>query len=267
MFRFSLFTKTVFTLLAITTVLTGATQQLIAAEDTPMQEYYELRIYRSPDAAKRQIVSDYVEQALLPALTRQGIDRVGVFTRTDDDTDLALYMLIPFKTLAAFSELNQKLAADAAYAKAAADYFATAMADAPYSRIESKFMKAFAGMPVIEQPEYSLNKQPRLFELRTYESHNADKARLKVEMFNEGEIDIMRAVKLAPLFYGETLIGSDVPNLTYMLTAPDMKAHDEHWNGFRTHPDWLVMKGLDKYKDTVSKINRWYLAPTAYSQL
>jgi hypothetical protein len=106
-----------------------------------------------------------------------------------------------------------------------------------------------------------------LFELRTYESHNADKARLKVEMFNEGEIDIMRDVKLAPLFYGETLIGSDVPNLTYMLTAPDMNAHDEHWAGFRTHPDWLVMKALDKYKDTVSKINRWYLAPTAYSQL
>jgi hypothetical protein len=103
--------------------------------------------------------------------------------------------------------------------------------------------------------------------LRTYESHNADKAQLKVAMFNDGEIDIMRDVQLAPLFYGETLIGSDVPNLTYMLTAPDVKAHDEHWNGFRTHPDWLKMKVLDKYKDTVSKINRWYLAPTEYSQL
>lgn len=265
--RCSLFTKTVFASLAITMALTGATQQLNAAEETPMQEYYELRVYRSPDVAKRQTVSDYVEHALLPALTRQGIDRVGVFTRTDDDTDFGLYMLIPFKTLAAFSELNPKLAADTAYAEAAADYFATAMADAPYTRIDSKFMKAFAGMPVIEQPEYSVKKEPRLFELRTYESHNADKARLKVAMFNDGEIDIMRDVKLAPLFYGETLIGSDVPNLTYMLTAPDMPAHDEHWNGFRTHPDWLAMKGLDKYKDTVSKINRWYLAPTAFSQL
>lgn len=264
--RYSLFTKTVFASLAMAMLLSGTIRQLKAAEDTPMQEYYELRVYRSPNAEKRQVVSDYVERALLPALMRQGIDRVGVFTRTDDDADFALYMLIPFKTLTAFSELNQKLATDTEYAKAAADYFAIAMADAPYSRIESKFMKAFAGMPVMEQPEYSVKKEPRLFELRTYESHNADKARLKVAMFNDGEIDIMRGVKLA-LFYGETLIGNDVPNLTYMLTAPDMKAHDEHWNGFRTHPDWLVMKGLDKYKDTVSKINRWYLVPTAYSQL
>ncbi len=253
--------------LALSTLIAGVAEHPAAAEETPMQEYYELRIYRTPDAAKRQIVSDYVEHALLPALTRQGIDRVGVFTRTDDDTDFALYLLIPYKTLAAFSELNGKLAADTAYAEAAKNYFAIPLDQPVFTRIESKFMKAFVGMPVIEQPEYSVNKQPRLFELRTYESHNADKARLKVAMFNDGEIDIMRDVKLAPLFYGETLIGSDVPNLTYMLTAPDMKAHDEHWNGFRTHPEWLKMKVLDKYKDTVSKINRWYLAPTEYSQL
>ena len=77
----------------------------------------------------------------------------------------------------------------------------------------------------------------------------------------------MRDVKLAPLFYGETLIGNDVPNRTYMLTAPNMEAHDAHWNGFRTHPKWQVMKKIERYKNTVSKINRWYLAPTDYSQL
>lgn len=265
--RISHLLKTLLTSLALSSLLIGVTERLQAAEETPMQEYYELRIYRIYDAAKRQTVSDYVKQALLPALSRQGIDRVGVFTRMDDDSDFALYMLLPFKTLAAFSELNVKLAADKAYAQAAHEYFAIPKDDPPYTRIESKFMKAFAGMPVIEQPEYSVNKQPRLFELRTYESHNADKARLKVAMFNDGEIDIMRDVKLAPLFYGETLIGSDVPNLTYILTAPDMKSHDEHWAGFRTHPDWLKMKELDKYKDTVSKIDRWFLAPTDYSQL
>lgn len=265
--RFSPISRLVLASLALLFSLVGIPQCLTAAEDSPMQEYYELRIYRTPDAAKRQTVSDYVAQALLPALTRQGIDRVGVFTRTDDDTDFALYMLIPFKTLDAFAELNGKLAADTTYADAAQSYFAIPKDDAAYSRIESKFMKAFSGMPVIEQPEYSVKRQPRLFELRTYESHNADKARLKVAMFNDGEIDIMRDVKLAPLFYGETLIGDDVPNLTYILTAPDRKSHDEHWDGFRKHPDWLVMKELEKYKDTVSKINRWYLAPTDYSQL
>ena len=225
--------------------------QLDAAEDKPMQEYYELRVYRTPDAAEQQVVSDYLENALLPALTRQAIDRVGVFTRTDDDTDFALYMLIPFKTLAAFSELNATLAADTVYNQAARDYFAIPKDAAPYARVESKLMKAFAGMPVMEIPEYSAKRQPRLFELRTYESHNANMGRLKVEMFNEGEIDIMRDVELAPLFYGETLIGDDVPNLTYMLTAPNREAHDEHWNGFRTHPDWQRMKVMEKYKDTV----------------
>ena len=120
--RNSLPLNALLTFLAISSLFFGVADHRCAAEEPPMQEYYELRIYRTPDAAKRQAVSDYVEQALLPALARQGIDRVGVFTRTDDDTDFALYMLIPYKTLGAFSELNGKLAADTAYAEAARKY-------------------------------------------------------------------------------------------------------------------------------------------------
>ncbi len=238
-----------------------------AAEETPRQEYYELRVYRTVNAEKRNIVSDYLEHALVPALNRQAIDRVGVFTRLDDEADFAIYVLIPYPTVEAFADLNAKLAADPEYGQRAAAFFARPLNDPAYTRINSKFMKAFSGMPVIELSEQTVAKQSRLFELRTYESHNADKARLKVAMFNDGEIQIMRDCKMAPVFYGETLIGDDVPNLTYLLSAPDMAAHDEHWAAFRTHPDWLRMKVMEKYVDTVSKIDKWYLVPTAYSQL
>ena len=68
--------------------------------------------------------------------------------------------------------------------------------------------------------------------LRIHESHNKDKARRKVAMFNDGEINIMREVKLAPVFYGETLISNDVPNLTYMLSGADLETHQS-----RTPPE------------------------------
>ena len=86
-------------------------------------------------------------------------------------------------------------------------------------------------------------------------------------MFNSGEIQIMRDVGLAPVFYGEVLIGDDVPNLMYMTSASDQKAHDEHWAAFRTHPDWLSMKTDAKYKDTVSKNTKLFLVPAPYSQI
>ena len=44
------------------------------------QEYYEWRAYRTASAEKKATVSDYIKKALIPALERIGIDRIGVFT-------------------------------------------------------------------------------------------------------------------------------------------------------------------------------------------
>jgi hypothetical protein len=252
-------------LLAAAAALTLATTSATAAP--PAQEYYEIRTYRCQTAENQEVVVDFVENALLPALNRQKIDRVGIFTPIGEKADHSVYVLIPYPTLAALGGLNAALAADATYSKDAAEYFAIEKKAAPYSRIESRLMKAFAGMPVIEQPTYSQEKKPRLFELRTYESHNAHMAQLKVEMFNKGEIDIMREVGLGPVFFGETLISNDVPNLTYMLSAENEDAHKNHWKGFGPHPEWQKLKKMERYKGTVSKIISTMLVPTEGSQL
>ena len=122
-------------------------------------------------------------------------------------------------------------------------------------------------MPVIEVPAVSAEKKPRVFELRLYQSHTEDHARRKVKMFNDGEIQIMRDTELAPVFFGETLIGPTVPNLIYMLSAPDKDSHKKHFDAFKAHPEWKRIKVLEEYKDTVSKIQSWFLKPTSYSQL
>ncbi|MBP85692.1 MAG: NIPSNAP family containing protein [Planctomycetaceae bacterium] len=250
------------------TVALGTGTQLASANDEKVaQEYYELRTYQIPSSEKQAVVHDYLESALIPALRRQRIDRVGVFTQLDKPADVSIFVLIPYPTLDAVGNRNAQLESDKAYQQAAAKLFSLPKSDPAYTRINSRFMKAFSGMPVIELPETTAAKQPRIFELRTYESHNEEKAALKVDMFNAGEIDIMRDVKMAPVFYGEMLIGDDVPNLTYMLSATDMDAHEEHWKGFLSHPEWDRMNKLAKYKDTVSKITKWYLQPTPYSHI
>ena len=231
------------------------------------QEFYELRAYRLKDATKQRIVINYLEKGLVPALKRMGVDRVGVFTLLDKADDLSIFMIIPYPTLEAFAALHPRLEADGAYRKAAAEYYARPKNDPVYTRIESWFMKAFAGMPVIELPEQSKSKMPRIFELRVYESHSEDTARRKVEMFNSGEIQIMRDVALGPVLFGEMLIGDNVPNLTYMLSASDMESHRAHWKAFSAHPEWNRIKVLPQYKGTVSKITNYFLAPASFSQI
>lgn len=244
---------------------TALTLPAAAAPAAEIRECYELRTYRAKNARRLSQVDDYLSRALLPALKRMGLSRIGGF-RPVDESDHSLTVLIPYRNADDLILFNDRLAADAAYQKAAADYFSAPLKDPVVVRIENRLMRAFAGMPVLEVPQ-TKQKSARVFELRIYESHTEHAARLKVEMFNEGEIDIMKDVGLAPVFYGETLVSQDVPNLTYMLSAENAKVHKEHFGAFLRHPDWKRMSGMEKYKGTVSKITSVMLKPTPWSEI
>ena len=108
----------------------------------------------------------------------------------------------------------------------------------------------------------------RIFELRVYESHSLKAAKKKIAMFNEGdEIAIFRKTGLQPVFFGETLFGPAMPNLTYMLVFDSMETRNKHWDQFRTDPDWLTLREVPIYKDTVSNITDIILQPTSFSQV
>jgi hypothetical protein len=142
-------------------------------------------------------------------------------------------------------------------------------ADPPYVRVESSLLVAFDGMPKLEVPKQTAEKKPRLFELRTYESHSKKANQKKIEMFNVGEIALFRRAGLAPVFFGETLVGAKMPNLTYLLVFDDMPAHDANWKTFGGDPDWKKLSTTPGYTDPeiVSNINNVFLRPAPYSQI
>lgn len=231
------------------------------------REYYELRAYRLADANQHEALDKYLRDAAIPALNRAGIKTVGAFTEMEPKENPALYLLIPYASLEAFGAASALFAKDEELRKAAGEYIQTPKNSPAFKRIDSWFLHAFTGMPKIELPAYSKEKKDRIFELRTYESYSEEKALRKIEMFNDGEIDIMREVGLAPVFYGQALVGSNLPHLTYMLSGENRDAHKKHWSGFTQHPGWKKISGDPKYADTVSKITNIFLQPTVYSQI
>ncbi len=242
----------------------------VVAEMEPVQEFYELRAYRIEDLERQRVVLGYLENGLVPALNRAGIDRVGIFSvqeAEDEPLDLSIYAIIPYPSADAFVGIRPLLETDEAYLEASVEIYAQPKETPAYTRVESWFMKAFTGMPVLELPSQTATGEPRVFEVRVYESRNAEMARAKIDMFNSGEIQIMRDVELAPLLFGETLIGDNVPNLTYILSAPDMESHREHWQAFGAHPEWKRMREMPKYQGTVSGIVNYFLVPTEFSQI
>ncbi len=231
------------------------------------RDYYELRIYRLKPGAKSELLDGYLANAAIPAWNRLGIKPIGVFTEREPKEAPAVYVLIPYPSLTYFSDATAKLLADPELQKAGAEYLQAPKDNPAFDRIDSWFMLAFAGLPRLEQPSYSRDRKPRMFELRTYESHSEMKALKKVEMFNSGEIELMRQVGLGPVFYGQVLVGSNLPHLTYMLSAEDQEAHKKHWDAFGKSPVWKKMSSDPQYADTVSKISNHFLVPTSYSQI
>ena len=180
----------------------------------------------------------------------------------------SLYVLLPHDTLESVVTLRSRLADDDEYRKAGASVLDTPLSDPSFVRMESSLMRAFSHMPKLEIPDAVKGKSSRIFEMRIYESHNDKAALKKIEMFNEGgEIEVFRKTGLDPVFFGESMIGPRLPNLTYMLAFENMDARYERWDVFRNHPDWKALSGKEEYKGTVSNITDIILRPAPGSQI
>ncbi|MEJ7618455.1 MAG: NIPSNAP family protein [Pyrinomonadaceae bacterium] len=257
-------------LLAATTPHTAAAaaaKHSLQESAQPQPEYYELRLYHLRRGPKVKLVDDFFREVALPAMRRAGLGPVGFFNVAIGPDSPTLYMLIPHKSMESFATASARVSADSEYRKAGAAFLGAPAADPAYVRAESSLMVSFEGTK-LEVPAPA--NKGRIFELRTYESHNKAANKKKIEMFAKlGEIAIFRRTGLQPVFFGETLIGSKLPNLTYMLTYPDMSTRDKNWSAFIGDPEWKKLSATPGYTDPeiVTNISSAFLRPTGYSEI
>ena len=240
------------------------------SELTVERDYYQIKIYNIDSDKQEIIIDEYLEKAYLPALHRFGINKVGVFKLTEKDTSgfSKIFVWIPFASLDQYSGLSAKLSKDKEYIKAGENYINSNHDAPPFVRIESTLLFAFKDSPVFGSVEHDTPKKERVYELRSYEAATEKLLQLKVEMFNEGgEAKIFKDLGFQPLFFGEVISGSAMPNLMYMSTFSDKKSQTEHWKAFRDDPAWLKLKAVERYNNTVSHIDKYYLYPTEYSDI
>ncbi len=227
------------------------------------KELYEWREYEFNFNSPRGEVEKYFKNALIPALNKQGIKTVGVFTEIGKSDPAKVYLLIPYASFDAYKSVNEKIKADEEYKKAAADYNNIAAEKPPFNRMSSSLMTAFDGLPKLIVPK----NEPRIFEVRSYEGYSEDAVRRKILMFNKEELDIFYRTGLNPVFFGEVIAGGNLPRLTYMITFKNMEEHDKNWAKFSADDVWKRISKAPEYLNTVSKIYKTFLEPTAYSQL
>jgi hypothetical protein len=231
------------------------------------RQFIELRRYHLLPGAKQRAFSTFVGDVAIPAMNRAGVAKVGAFTVMYGENAPSLLLVLTHQSLDAAVTLRDRMANDTAYTSAGKAILEAPLSDPAFVRVESTLLRAFASMPAVEPSAGVAAKAPRIYELRTYESHSDPAALNKLKMFDAGEIPIFRKTGLTPVFFGETIFGAKMPSLTYMLTFADMVARDAAWKAFSADPDWKTLSGDPQYKENVSAISDIILRPTAFSQI
>jgi len=233
------------------------------------REYYELRRYLLRRGPQQKTTDDFFRDAAIPALNRLGVKPVGAFNTTIGPGSPALYVIVPHPSVESAATVHDRVAADPEFLKAGAAFINTPPTDPAYVRMESSLLVAFESMPKMEVPAGTAENKPRIFELRTYESHSKKANRTKIGMFNGAEIAIFKRTGLHAVFFGETLIGAGMPSLTYMLTFADMEERTRNWAAFVADPEWKALSTAVGNSDgeIVSSITNVILSPAPYSQI
>jgi len=241
-----------------------AQRAMEARTQGPARDYYELRRYEIETKAQKAGMDTFLRDAAIPALNRIGIDPVGVFYPWEGLSPI--YVLLRHKSFNSFVGLTQRLGDDEEFMQAGAAFLDAPSDNPAYKRMTSSLMIAFEGMPHLETP---IKKSGRVLQLRTYESPSIKTGQKKIEMFNTAEIDIFRKTGLNPVFFGETLVGAKMPNLTYMLLFNDMDERKANWKRFGSSAEWKALRALPEYADKkiLCGITNLYLKPADYSQI
>jgi len=232
------------------------------------REYYQLKTYVLASEAQEKVVDTYLKNAFLPALKKLNIKNIGVFKLKPEEKDTLkkTVVLIPFSSINQFLELEEALEKDAAHLAAGKAYLNASYESPPYVRIESVLMQAFSDMPFMQASPLKSPRSQRIYELRSYESSTETYYKKKVDMFNAGgEIRLFDRLGFNSVFYAEVISGDKMPNLMYMTTFDNRNIRDELWKAFFDSPQWTALKRMDKYKNSVSHADIYFLYPTEYS--
>jgi hypothetical protein len=229
----------------------------------------EMRYVRMRNSSDNQVQrnTEFAGKHLFPALERAGIGPVGSFLSMIAADGPFMLNVLSYPSLGAMEVSYKKLRADREFQKGLAAF--NSLPGLNYVRMEGSLLHAFDSIPNIEIPPQDGKRGPRVFELRTYESNNGRTLRRKVKMFNDAEIAIFRRCGILPVFFGETIVGRNMPNLTYMVAYDDLAARERAWRTFGSDPEWKKLRAMPEYSDAeiVSNVSNAILRPLPFSPI
>lgn len=233
------------------------------------RSFLELKVWKLHNSQEDQgaRVADFLQAGAGPALARAGAKLAGAFSNVIAQGGPFYVTLAEYSSLSEFQAVLEKLSADSAYQHELEKLGSGP--GLPFVRVESSVLRSFAGFPQVAIPDAGEKRPPRIFEWRTYESQSFTTLQRKIGMFHSGEMGIFERLGMKPVFFGETLIGPNQPNLMYMLSYDDLAARDRLWGEFGSDPEWKKLRSEPQLRDSeiVANISNVILRPLTFSAI
>ena len=240
----------------------------LATPPNSPRAWFELRFFHLRNDFERPRLDAFLKDVYLPTVSRLGFGPVGFFNVSVGPSMPMLVGLTSYPSLAAMETCPGSIGLGLRLEQSTGRILQTQRTSLRANRVPAD--------PCLRHPcqasryrRKSPGRAPRVFELRVYEARNLKASLTKIKMFEEGEIAIFRKTGLLPVFFGQTVVGTGLPSLTYMLAYDSVEAREENWRKFISHPDWIKLRSMPGYSDAeiVSNIHSCFLRPTNYSPI
>ena len=227
--------------------------------------YIEVVTLRAHFGEQSDRLMAWLEKRAMPIFKRHIEGPIGVFSVDVGPHIPSAVIITSYPSLAVYERESDNLYADPEWLAATGEAEASGP---PFFRLDSTLLHALPFSPPLKaaapgDPAY------KLFELRTYESSTYRQIEMMHQRFHPQEIEAFAKCGINPIFYADTYVGPNQPNMVYMIPFESEAHREKAWAAFRAHPDWksIAAEWMKKSGELARNIYNSILVPTGFSMI
>ena len=219
--------------------------------------FYALQNYRLKQGTQLPRLHDHFGKALLPKLNSFWSGPKIFLEALVAPHMPQLMVMYGFNSLDELWGVHGKAMADPDLAKASEAL--ESGTEPGFETLDTTLLEAAPYSPEIVPAAASA--KARIFELRTYHSPTWRQLAALNDRFAGPEIKIFHRTGIHPILYSSTLIGQNLPNLTYLIPFDNLAHRETAWSAFAADPEWVKVRkeSIDKSGQisSVQNISLW----------
>jgi hypothetical protein len=227
--------------------------------------YIEIITFRLHMGGQSARLMDWLGKRVVPLVQKHQTGPIGVFAVEVGPHVPAAVEILSYPSLAEMEATWNRIYGDPEWPAILRDLEAQGPG---FFRADAVLARATPFSPPLKATPAS-EPAHKIYELRFYEASTHRQLDLMHERFAQGEIEVFHQCGIDPIFYADTALGPNIPNMAYLIPFESEAHREKAWAAFRAHPGWkkIADEYLRRAGELARNISSTLLAPASFSKL